>query len=142
MKRKWVIAAWGGITVPIACLVVLLGLWFSPFWRGTSRDYIEHWLVKPLPEGISEYRDLYFFDPTFGDGVLIVEFNATPEALKAILNATKWERLAGPLSNTTADLIKERGPCAIYHAQLSDLVSADLLIAETGGKTVLCIDGI
>jgi hypothetical protein len=81
-----------------------------------SKHYFEDLVISPIPKTLTDYKELYYFDPTLGDGLLIVSFKISPKKFDQILKARNWEKGNTPADRSLIEKYKE-----IFHEQEKDL---------------------
>lgn len=81
-----------------ALCIFLARVFFLPWPQYTLEELLDQHLLKPIPEGMTDLKALYYFNPSLGDGIFVATFRYTADAEQELLGRFAWQEV--PLENT------------------------------------------
>ncbi|MEO0796645.1 MAG: hypothetical protein AAFX93_15860 [Verrucomicrobiota bacterium] len=114
--KKLILRAIIAVSLLFVCLIAFLFLF--PWPLATSSEILNRYVLNPTPEG-TEIKELYYFNPSLGDGSILLELTLTENGMKEVLERYEWEHL----DYTSAHLLRS-------FDVISEEIESDLLGIE------------
>lgn len=116
--------------VSFLAFVLLIGvLLFYPWPQLTCEQYLDQHLLCPTPEGTT-VTEIHYFNPTLGDGSLLVELKLTKQGFEEILQRYEWEELNynSAYMLRSLEIIQEPDERRILGYEFSEFRSVEIVI--------------